>query len=99
MSFADRAIIAEHDKQNSAVEIVIKVEALKRCKFGICNDLAWNDSEEQLEAAYKYAARLFKNNSPLTRGFKTQKELTDTIKNLREDFSGECSCERLIDKD
>jgi hypothetical protein len=99
MSFADRAIIEEKDKQNVAVEIALKVGVLKPCKFGICNELVWDDSKEQLESAYKYAARVFKSKSPLTQGFKNQTELTDMIKNLSNDFSVDCACQRLIDKD
>jgi hypothetical protein len=99
MSFAKRAIAEDERKQRVAVAIAAEVGVLKRCKFGMCGELTWDDSEEQLESAYKYAARLFKNKDPLTQGFTSQKELTDMIKNLWNDFGDECACERLIAKD
>lgn len=99
MSFAQRAIAEDESKQRTAVVIATKVGVLKRCEFGICDELTWDDSEEQLESAYKYAAGLFKDKDPLTQDFKSQKELTDMIKNLWNDFGVECACKRLIAKD
>ncbi len=99
MSFAQRAIAEDERKQSVAAVIGARVGALKRCKFGICDELTWDESEEQLERAYRYAARLVKSKNPLTQGFKTQKELTDLIMNLWNDFGTECACDRLIAKD
>ena len=86
-------------KQQVVVTIAENVGLLKPCKFEICEELTWDDSDDHLEAAYRYAARLFKNNSPLTRDFKNQKELTDRIKSLEDDFGTECACERHMAKD
>jgi hypothetical protein len=99
MSFAQRAIAEDERKQHTAAVIAAKVGVLERCEFGICDDLTWDDSEEQHKSAYKYAARLFKSKDSLTQVFRSQKELTDMIKNLWNDFGDECACKRLIAKD
>jgi hypothetical protein len=79
------------------VTIAENVGLLKPCRFEICDELTWD--EEQLESAYRYAAKMFKNTDALTQGFKTQRELTDRIKNLSDDFGTECACDRHIAKD
>jgi hypothetical protein len=84
-------------KQQAAVTIAQKVALLKPCRFEICDELTFD--EEQTESAYKYAAYLFKKKDPLTRDFKNQRELTDRIKSLENDFGTECACERQIAKD
>lgn len=99
MSFAQRAIAQDGRKHHAAVVIGAKMGVLERCEFGICDELTWDKSEEQLESAYKYAAWLFKNKGPLTQDFESQRELTDIIKNLWNDFGDECACKRLIAKD
>lgn len=86
-------------KLRVVVTIAESVGLLKPCKFEICDELIWDDSDEHLESAYRYAAHLFKNNAPLTRDFKSQKELTDRIKSLEDDFGTECVCERQIAED
>ena len=65
MSFAQRAITEDERKQDVAAVIGARVGALKRCKFGICDELTWDESEEQLKRAYRYAARLVKSKNPL----------------------------------
>jgi hypothetical protein len=99
MSFAQRAIAEDERKQHVAVIIAARMDVLERCEFGLCDELTWDDSEEHLESAYKYAAWLFKNKDPLTQDFKSQKQLTDMIKNLWNDFGVECACKRLLAKD
>jgi len=99
MSFAHRAIEKDERKRHAAVVIGAMKGVLKRCKFGICRDLTWDESEEHLKPAYMYAAWLLKNKDPLTQDFATQNELTDLIKNLWNDFGSECWCERLMAKD
>lgn len=100
MSFADRAIAADERKEHAATVIGAKKGVLKRCRFGLCQELTWRDgSEEYLEDAYRYAAWLLKKRDPLTQDFTTQRELTDLIKNLWNDFGDECACERLLAKD
>ena len=84
-------------KQQAVETIAERVGLLKPCRFGICDELTWH--EEQLESAYRYAAKLLKNNDPLTKGFKTQRELTNRIKNLSDIYGTECACDRHIAKD
>jgi len=101
MSFAERAIAEDERKQHTAAGIGFKVGLLKGCEFESCTEWTWNDSVEP-ESAYKYAAVwLSKNKSkdPLAQDFKNQKELTDMIKNLSNEFGIECACRRLIAKD
>ena len=101
MGVWQQAIAEDEQKHHVAVVIGARKGVLKRCKFGLCEELTsdWDESEQQLEEAYKYAAWLLKNKKPLTQGFKTQRELTDLIKNLDNDFGTECACERLLAKD
>jgi hypothetical protein len=84
-------------KQQAVETIAEKVGLLRPCRNEICDELTLD--EEQLESAYHYAAKVFKNNDPLTKDFKTQKELTDRIKNLSEIYDTECACDRLLAKD
>ena len=101
MGVFQQAIAEDENKHHVAVVIGARKHVLKGCKFDLCGELTWdrNESEGQLEEAYKYAAWLLKNKDPLTKDFKTQKELTDLIKNLENDFGTECWCERLLAKD
>jgi hypothetical protein len=99
MSFADRATEEDERKHRAAIVIGARKSVLRRCKFGICNALTWDESEEQLQPAYQYAAWLFKNQDPLTQDFETQKEITDLIKNLWNDFGAQCVCEQFIAED
>lgn len=101
MGVWQQAIAEDERKHRVAVTIGARKGVLKRCKFGLCDELTWDwdESEQQLEDAYKYAAWLLKNKDPLTQGFKTQRELTDHIKDLENYFGTECACERLLAKD
>jgi len=84
-------------KQQAVETIAESVGLLQPCRFDVCEELTWD--EEKLNAAYRYAAKIFRNNDPLTKGFKTQKELTDRIKNLSDIYDTECACDRLLAKD
>jgi len=100
MSFAQRAIAADERKRHVAAVIGARTDVLKGCLFGLCTELTWRDgSEEHLVDAYKYSAWLFSRRDPLTQDFETQRELTDMIKNLSDEFTDECWCERLLAKD
>jgi hypothetical protein len=97
MSQDDQLRAEGERKHQAAVVIAEKVGLLTPCRFGICDDLTWH--EEQLDSAYHYAAKVLKTDDPLTRDFKTQRELTDLIKSLEDDFDGECACDRTMAKD
>ena len=84
-------------REQAVFTIAERVGLLKPCRFEICDEFTWD--EEQLESAYRYAATIFKKNDPLTREFKSQKELTDWIKALEDNSSTECACDRQMAKD
>jgi hypothetical protein len=100
MGVWQQAIAEAEHKQHIAAVIGSRTHVLKGCKYELCGESTWDreESEGRLEEAYKYAAWLLKNNDPLTKDFKTQRELTDFIKNLENEFGTECACERLLAK-
>lgn len=100
MSLTKMAIEDDERKHRIAVKIAAQMGVLKRCEFGICAELTWDeDSERRLEFAYRHAARLVRSKDPLTKDFSNQRELTDLIMNLWNDFDDKCACKRLIAKD
>jgi hypothetical protein len=103
MSFAKRAIVEDERKRAAAIQVAIRAEYLKRCQFGICDELTEHHSEDILKKAYAIGNALISKNDPLTQAFKDnphdRKELTDILKSLWTDFSDECKCQRQAYED
>lgn len=92
-----KSLIAEDEqKWQAAIQIGLKSGVLERCDT--CEKVTIDESQD-MEQAYRLANALFTRKDPLTRKFKSRRELTDMLQNIPFEFEAECLCDKLISED